>query len=222
MHRLLRLKVLWSVILVVLSTSVHAQVPTDTIPTGINPELANIFEQKFPRQYTIRGITVTGTRSFDHNLIISISGIAIGDRVQIPGTDVFSKAINKLWKQNLVSDVKINFTKLVDEDLYIEIEVVERPRLMQLDITGVKKSEKDELVTKLGLNKDRVVTEEMKNSAIEVIQKFYFDKGYRNVQIDVIEQPYQEGTNSVALTYHIQKGDKINVNAINFAGNLTQ
>lgn len=222
MHRLLRLKVLWSVILVVLSTSVHAQVPTDTIPTGINPELANIFEQKFPRQYTIRGITVTGTRSFDHNLIISISGLAIGDRVQIPGTDVFAKAINKLWKQNLVSDVKINFTKLVDEDLYIEIEVVERPRLMQLDITGVKKSEKDDLIAKLGLNKDRVVTEEMKNSAVEVIRKFYFDKGYRNVQIDVIEKPYQEGVNSVALTYHIQKGDKIKVNSINFVGNVTQ
>jgi outer membrane protein insertion porin family len=226
MHRLKRLSVLIIAFLFGVSFTVHAQETpvtvtevTDTVPEGINPELANIFHQKFPKQYTIAGISVKGTKSFDHNLVISISGLAIGDRVQIPGTDVFSKAISKLWKQNLVSDVVINFVKLVDDNLFIEIEVTERPRLVQLDIIGVKKSEKDDLIAKIGLAKDRVVTEEMKNSAIEIIRKHYFEKGYRNVQISVNEVPVEGMANAVGITYHIVKGNKVRVNSINFTGN---
>ena len=52
-------------------------------------ELRDIYNQKYPREYTLAGITVTGTRAFDPNLIISISGLAVGDVVKIPGTDAF-------------------------------------------------------------------------------------------------------------------------------------
>ena len=74
---------------------------------SVNPELQDIFKSKFPKEYTIAGITVTGAQSFDPNLIISISGLAVGDKVQIPGTDIFGKAISKLWRQSLVSGVEI-------------------------------------------------------------------------------------------------------------------
>src|SRR5437868_11208979 len=73
----------------------------DTVPVSVNPVLQDIFNSKSPKEYTIAGITVTGTKAFDANLIISISGLAVGDKVQIPGTDVFSKAIAKLWRQSL-------------------------------------------------------------------------------------------------------------------------
>src|SRR5882672_785526 len=81
---------------------------------SVDPELLGIFSSKAPKEYTIAGITVGGTKAFDENLIISISGLAVGDKVLIPGTDVFSKAIAKLWKQSLISNIEISFTKLVD------------------------------------------------------------------------------------------------------------
>ena len=111
----------------------------DTVPVSVNPQLLEIFESKTPKQYNLAGITVTGAKAFDQNLIISISGLAVGDKLTIPGTDAFSKAINKLWKQNLVVDVEVFLTKLEGKDLYIELAITERPRLADFKFTGVKK-----------------------------------------------------------------------------------
>src|SRR5690242_18504596 len=108
-------------------------------PVSVNPELQAIFNSKTPKEYIIAGITVTGTKAFDPNLIISISGLAVGDKVQIPGTDVFGKAIAKLWRQNLISDVEITFTRLEGKDLYIEFAVTERPRLADFKFVGIRK-----------------------------------------------------------------------------------
>lgn len=206
-------------IVFLLFTCQTASAQNDSLPKSINPQLLEIFNSKLPKEYTIAGITVTGCKSFDPNLIISISGLSVGDKVQIPGTDVFSKAINKLWKQNLIANVEILFTNLVDKNLYVELAITERPKLADFKFIGVKKGEKDDLNTKVGLSKDRVVTDNMKISASEIIHKFFADKGYRNVKIDVKEEPAPGLLNAEILTFVINKGNKVKVNSINFAGN---
>jgi len=212
-------KRIFFIVTILFSTQfVNAQIDTNV---SVNPELINIFNSKTPKEYTIAGITVGGTRAFDQNLIISISGIAVGDKVQIPGTDVFAKAIAKLWKQSLISNIEISFTKLEDRNLYIHFEITERPRLAEFKFIGVKKGERDDLETKVALVKDRVVTENMKLSAIEAIRKFYSDKAYRNVQIDLKEEPSTVINNGVTLTFTIKKGTKVKINSVNFSGNET-
>ena len=205
-------------IVTILFSSQFVVAQNDTTPVSVNPELINIFNTKIPKEYTIAGITVTGTKSFDPNLIISISGLAVGDKVLIPGTDVFGKAIAKLWKQSLISGIEISFTKLVDKDLYVELAITERPRLTDFKFIGIKKSERDDLAEKVGLFRERVVTENMKLSAVEAINKYYYDKGYRNVAIDVKEETVPGG-NSITLSFIIDKGNKVRVNSINFSGN---
>ncbi len=206
------------IFIAVLSTQ-FAFSQNDTIPVSVNPQLMEIFDSKTPIQYNLAGITVTGAKAFDQNLIISISGLAIGDKIMIPGSDAFSKAISKLWKQNLVVDVEVFLTKLEGKDLYIEIAITERPRLADFKFIGIKKGERDDLETKVGLSKDRVVTDNMKLSAIEAIHKFFSDKGYRNVQVDVKEQPAPSMVNAVTLVFNINKGNKVKVNSVNFADN---
>ncbi|MBL7701680.1 MAG: outer membrane protein assembly factor [Ferruginibacter sp.] len=188
-------------------------------PVSVNPELEAIFTQKTPKEYTIAGITVIGSKAFDPNLIISISGLAVGDKVIIPGTDVFGKAIAKLWRQNLISNVEISFTRLEGTNLYVQFEVTERPRLANFKFEGIKKGERDDLEPKVALVKDRVVTENMRLSAVEAIRKFYFDKGYRNVAIQLREEPAANLNNAVNITFIIKKGQKVKVNSINFSGN---
>jgi outer membrane protein insertion porin family len=186
---------------------------------SINPALKGIYDSRTPKKYTIAGIDVKGTKSFDKNLIISISGLAIGDVVNIPGTDVFNKAIVKLWKQSLVSNAEINITKLEEANIYIEIIITERPRLIDYNFIGVKKGDRDDLATKCNLVKERVLTEDMKLSAVEIIRKFYSDKGYRNVTIHMVETVPQGMVNSVELNFYIDKGKKVKINSINFADN---
>jgi len=218
MHRIYQNSLLIAVFFLI-SQHMYAQVDSNAV--SVNPALQEIYNSKQPKEYTIGSITVTGAKSFDQNLIISISGLAVGDKVQIPGTDAFSKAIEKLWKQSLVADAQIFLTKLEGNVLSIELQIVERPRLLDFKFTGVKKGDRDDLEGKVGLSKDRVLTENMKLSAVEAIKKFYGDKGYLNVAVNVTEQPVAGVNNAVALVYDIKKGNKVKVNAINFSGNET-
>ncbi len=186
---------------------------------SVDPALQAIFESRIPKEYTIAGIHVSGSKAFDGNLIISISGIAVGDKVMIPGTDVFGKAIAKLWRQSLISDIEISITRLEGSNIYLEYAITERPRLASFKIVGIKKGERDDLEPKLGLSKDRVLTENMKLSAVEAIRKFYYGKAYRNVEIDLKEENVTTMANAVSLTFYIKKGGKVRVNSINFSGN---
>ncbi|HMG82359.1 MAG TPA: POTRA domain-containing protein [Ferruginibacter sp.] len=193
-------------------------IAVDSTPVSVNPALNSIFDSKSPRIYTISNITVTGSKSFDQNLITSISGLAVGDKVQIPGTDEFSKAINKLWKQNLISNAEIYFTSLSGTNLSIEIAITERPRLSDYDIVGIKKTDKEDLKKKIGLSKEKVVTEDMKLNTIDVIKKFFDEKGYQNITVTVKEEVAKASKNTVKLTFFVDKGNKVKVNSINFVG----
>jgi outer membrane protein insertion porin family len=188
-------------------------------PVSINPALQEIYNSKTPKKYTIEGIDVVGCRTFDKNLIISISGLAIGDVINIPGSDAFNKAILKLWKQNMVSTAEINITKLVGNNIYLEILITERPRLIDFNFFGVKKGDKEDLATKTGLSRDRVLTEDMRLSASQIIKKFYYEKGYRNVDIKMEESLGAGYVNSVILNFYIKKGKKVKINSVNFANN---
>jgi outer membrane protein insertion porin family len=124
-----------------------------------------------------------------------------------------------LWKQNLISNVEIYFTQLVDKNLSIEINITERPRLSNFKFRGIKKGETDDLTTKTGLVKGRVVTENMKRTAIDNIRKFYVDKGFRNIDVAVAEVKDLTATNAVLLTFIIDKKKKVKINDIAFTGN---
>jgi outer membrane protein insertion porin family len=119
-----------------------------------------------------------------------------------------------------VANAEINLTRLEGNNIYVEIALTERPRLLDYKFIGIKKGEKDDLETKSGLSKDRVVTENMKMSAVEAIRKFYYDKGFRNVTIDMQETPVTTSNNGVAITFVIDKGKKVKVNSINFTDNV--
>ena len=201
--------------------SFQAIAQNDTLPVSVDPTLQDIYNAKFPKEYTIAGITVSGSKAFDQNLIISISGLAVGDKVNIPGTDVFGKAISKLWKQSLVSNVEIYFTKLVGTNLFIDLNITERPRLIDFKFVGIKKGERDDLSGKIGFSKDRVLTENAKLSAIESIEKFYNGKGYRNINVKMKEEIVASSNNGIFITFIIDKGNKVRVNSINFTDNLS-
>ena len=162
--------------LLVFSDSVVAQ--NDTLPkTSVDPALLAIYTAKYPRKYTIADIQVKGNKAFDAAIVISVSGMAVGDEVTLPGGDVFAKAIAKLWSQNMFTNINVYITKLEDNNIWVEIDAVERPMLADFKFKGVRKTESDELKDKVGLFKTRVVTDNMRLSAKENIVKYFI--GFR-------------------------------------------
>ncbi len=197
---------------------IHIQ--QDTVPiTSLNPDLLNIFNQNIPKKYKITAITVTGNNYFDQNLLLSIAGLNVGDEVSLPGGDNFSKAINKLWSQNYFSDVAIYITSLKDDNITLEINVTERPRLSKFIFKGIKKGEKDDLTPKTGLVINRVVTENVKRTSVDAIKKFYADKGYRNVQVTVSEIKDTANQNSSILVFNVDRGSKVKIAEVSFLNN---
>jgi outer membrane protein insertion porin family len=201
------------------SLPAHSQETTDTTITSIDVDLLNIFTQKTPRKYKVSAIRVVGNRFFDENLLISIANINVGDEITIPGGDNFSKAITKLWGQNYFSNVEIYLTKLEGKNIEIEIAVTERPRLSRFFFKGVRKGESDDLSGKTGLVPNRVITENMKISAIEAIKKYYAEKGYRDARVTIEEKKDTTFNNTLALEFLVDKGPKVKINNINFGGN---
>jgi len=206
-------------VLVLSSTCFAQEVPVKDSVSQINVKLQNLFNQRIVSKYKIRSIKVVGNELFDESLLLSLSTLNVGDEVQIPGGDNFSKAIRKLMDQNYFSDVSVYITDLKDKEIDVEIDVVERPRLSRFNLIGVKKTEKDELSGKTGLTPNRVITENMKITAIEGIKKFYAEKGFQDATVVIKEQKDAARKNNVLLDFVVDRGPKVRINNINFGGN---
>jgi outer membrane protein insertion porin family len=211
---------LFALVVLLFTKPAFAQETSDTTIRSIDADLINLFNQKTPKKYKIAAIKVVGNRFFDENLLISIANLNVGDEVTIPGGDNFSKAITKLWGQNYFSDVEIYITKLDGKEIDVEISVTERPRLSNFYFKGIPKGQADEIRGKTGLVPNRVVTENMKITATEVIKKFYAEKGYRDTKVKIAERKDSTFENTLALDFFIDKGPKVKINNINL-GDIT-
>src|SRR5579885_1647581 len=123
--------------------SLHAQDTTQ--PTSIDPKLLEWENAKIVKEYSVAGIEITGVRHLDTAIILSISGLQVGDKFNHPGEDIFAKAINNLWRQKLFSNIQVYITKVVGDKVYVELNVQELPRLGNYKFIGVKKSEMEDL-----------------------------------------------------------------------------
>ncbi len=203
-------------------TSYGQETPAQDSITQINVKLLGIFNQKLPIKYKIRNIKVVGNQFFDENLLLSLSTLNIGDEVSLPGGDNFAKAIHKLMDQNYFSDVSIYLTDLNGKDIDVEIDVLERPRLSKFSFIGVRKSDNDDLSGKTGLTPNRVITENMKITAVDGIKKFYAEKGFQDVKVSIRERKDATRKNNLLLDFVVDKGPKVRINNINFGGNKVE
>jgi len=206
-------------IVIIFSVStLHAQEDT-TRPTSVDPALLALENARIPKEYTIAGIKLTGVHYLDTAIVMSISNIQVGDKVLIPGGDLFSKAIQNLWRQKLFSDIQIYITKVEGDNVWIEVNVTERPRLGNFKFEGARKSEEEDLQGKIGLVKQTIITENMRRRAVEVITKYYTDKGYKNITVQIEEKPDPAFINSNSIIFHVNKGKKARIESIGFYGN---
>ncbi|WP_143308099.1 BamA/OMP85 family outer membrane protein [Chitinophaga vietnamensis] len=194
----------------------------DTVPPvqpPANPPAVSPLSMGTPQQYEIADITVAGTQYLDKSLLLSLSGLSVGDKVVYPGGDQFTKAIQSLWSQRLFADVTIYVTKIEDNKIWLEIGLIEMPRISGFSFKGIKKSEADDITTKAGLRKGSVSTQGVKQNVIGVVHKYYGDKGFGNATVKIDEKKDTAQVNAVTLVFNVNKGNKVRINDINIVGN---
>ena len=171
-----------------------------------------------PREYEIGGITISGTDYLDKNVLVTICGLTIGDKIMVPGEKI-TRAIQNLWEQNLFADIDIKATKVQNNTIFLNIHVEERPRLSRFSFTGIKKGEADDLREKIRLIKGKIVTDNLVVSSQNIIKEHFVDKGFYDVVVNVAQKKDTTLLNSVIVYFNIKKNKKVKIKEIYFTGN---
>ncbi|MEI6456401.1 MAG: POTRA domain-containing protein [bacterium] len=179
----------------------------------------NLLDYNKSKDFYIGGITVSGIRYLDGNVLIMLSGLTVGEKIKIPGGDKISKAVRKLWEQGLFEDISVSVTNFVGDQVFLNIYLKERPRLSKFQFNGIKKSDADEIREKIRLVKGDYVTDNLIIKTKNIIRKYYTDKGFLNVDVDILEKKDTVDRNDVTLVINIDKNERVKVYDITIHGN---
>lgn len=172
-----------------------------------------------PQKYVVEDISIDGVKYLDSDLYLGVTGIAKGDTITVPG-DVFARAVKKLWEQDLFGDVKIRVVKTEGDKIWLKVELTEKPRLYKWDFKGAKKSEVTDLGDKLKLKRGATITEFMLTTTTDLIKKYYVNKGFLNVDVDISQKADTVVPNTQNLLFTINKKSKVKIKDIVFDGNV--
>ena len=170
------------------------------------------------KTYEIAGITVSGAESYEDFVLIGFSGLAVGDKIEVPG-DQITKSIRRFWKQGLFSDVKIEATKIEGNKIWLNIALKQRPRVSEVIYNGIKKSDKEDLEVKVGISKGSQMTPNLADRAETMVKKFYAEKGYYHTEVNVRQYKDESLPGYVKVEINVDRKEKTKVNAIYITGN---
>lgn len=188
-----------------------------------------------PRSYRLGTIKVTGNYHFNELTIFTYAGLQKGQTINFPGEEI-SDAIKKLWKTGYFSDIKVYESSIEGNILNLEIYLNELPRLEDVQITGVKKSKKEELLKDLQLavpatqttagkkdKKIKITSGKIINDNLIATTKNYLTNKYRkdgfyNTQVTV-DRKMHDDNKTADLIINIDKGSKVRISDIDFNGN---
>lgn len=171
-----------------------------------------------PRTVTIAGIAVTGAEGYEDYMLTGISGLSVGQEVELPGDEI-TNAVKHYWRYGLFSDVSVGVDSLIHDKAYIHIRLRLRPRVSTINYVGVKKSERTDLEERLGLLKGAQITPNMVDRAKILAKKYFDDKGFKNADIQIVERDDVTSKNHVILDIIIDKKEKMKVRSITISGN---
>ena len=165
-----------------------------------------------PQQYIIGDITVDGVKAYDDFVLIGLSGLSKGQRITIPGEDI-TTAIRRYWRNGLFSNVAISVDSIVGQQVFLHIQLAARPRISQINYNGVKKSEREDLESRLGLVREGHLTPNIIDRTKRIA------KGYKNADIEVLQRDDAGDPGRAIVDININKKSKVKVNSITVIGN---
>ncbi len=178
----------------------------------------NDIDYSNPKKYEIGGITVSGVKYLDNNVLIMLSGLSVGDRIDIPGEEV-TRAIRNLWDQGLFENVIISATNVQGDLIFLNIDLKERPRMSTFSFAGIKKSDADNIREKIKLASGDVVTDNLIIRTTNAIKDYYTEKGFLDTDVNMVQIPDSMRINHVQLQINIKKNEKVRIKSINIVGN---
>lgn len=203
-------KTIFSTILILLSVNGLAQGEKEDIIVDYNQ----------PKKYIVGGVSVEGNNYFNQDQIVQLTGLQKGMEVTVP-SDALSSIVQRLWMQRYFEDVALNIDSLsvAKDTAFFKITIKERPRVSRWTFSGVKSGEQKELLERLALRRGGEFSEYVSKTASDVISRYYKEKGFENVKVDVYTKRDSIVKNAIRVNFAVDRGPKVRIKTITFEGN---
>ena len=173
-----------------------------------------------PKSYVVGGVGIEGNQYFNEHQILQQVGLQKGQTVTVPGEDVTS-IVRRLVAQRYFEDVAVVVDSLnaSADTAWFKVVVRERPRVSRWTYSGVKSGEKKDLQERLNLRPGREYSEYVKNTSIDIIKRYYKEKGYLKVEVNVDAVRDTMIRSAMRVNFNVDRGPKVRIKDINFIGN---
>ncbi len=204
------IKILCAALLLLTGISLQAQTSRSSIEVDYNR----------PKTYVVGGVSVEGNQYFNQHQILQLTGLQAGQEITVPGEEV-TGIVKRLVAQRYFEDVAVMVDSLSTQadTAWFVISVRERPRVSRWNYTGVKGGEKKDLQERLNLRPGREYSEYVKNTSVDIIKRYYKEKGFLKVNVDVDVQRDTMIKSAIRVTFNVDRGKKIRIKDINYTGN---
>ena len=181
----------------------------------INPDISYAGT---PRTLVLGGINMTGIEGYEDFMLTSISGLTIGQEIEVPGSAI-TDAVKRYWRHGLFSNVSISADSIVGNRIWLHITLATRPRVSTINYIGLKKSERDDMEQKLGLLRGMSIHPNAIDRAKVLAKKYFDDKGFKNADIEIMQRDDVSEKNHVILDVIVDKKEKMKIRNIIIEGN---
>jgi outer membrane protein insertion porin family len=161
----------------------------------------------------IDSIEIKGNRRIETEAIMTVIETQKGD-----GFDVerLNRDLRAIYKMGYFTDVSIE-SEDSPTGRIVTFVVNEKPSIVKIDFKGEKKGKREDLAEEAGIRLYTIFDRNEVRQSINRLKEYYYKKGYYNVEIK--EKIEELEDNSIALTYEIEKGEKVFIRKIEFVGN---
>ena len=215
-------------LLLLLALPLNAQVDSTQISNSLEVAVVDTLPKQAPlpvieytmqrKTYEIADIQVTGADSYEDFVLIGFSGLAVGDKIEVPG-DQITKSLKRFWKQGLFSDVKFKATKIEGDKIWLEIALVQRPRVSEIVYNGLRKTEQEDIEIKVGIKQGGQMTPDLSDRAKKIITKYLEEKGFYHTEVQVLQFDDLARPGYVKVAVNVNKKEKTRVGQLFITGN---
>jgi len=170
------------------------------------------------KKYILGKVSVVGKISFNEQTVVTFSGLQKGQEITVPGEEI-SGAIKKLGKLGLFDEISFYVNRVENDSIYLDLNIVELPKLNEVKFVGVKKSKVEGLIKDNSLTKSKIVNENLLTTTKNYIENKYKKEGFYNTKVTITTTPDTTAGNNVNMLVRIDKGDKVKIRSIDFEGN---
>jgi len=170
------------------------------------------------KKYILANVKVNGKISYNEQTVITFTGLEKGQQIIVPGEET-SNSIKKLGKLGLFIDIDFYVNKIEGDSIWLDLDLVELPKLNEVKFQGVKKSKVEALIKDNGLTNGKIVNENLITTTKNYIENKYKKDGYFNTKVFINTIADTVEGNQVKMLVNIDKGNKFKITKISFDGN---